>query len=303
MLIRTGEKRGLVENFSCQKEIWKEVIYQKKEGEWRSKEEYLLYLRHLKAYDFALKYVQGKSVLDVGCGSGYGTALLSKFSSHAIGIDISEELIRYSRKRWKRRNLEFRHVKSSWVGDGLPFDECSFDVCVSFQVIEHIHPKNIEGYLLGIKKILKEGGIFVVSTPNSRLRLLPFQKPWNRFHMKEYDYKELGNLFRKKFSKFEMFGLYGNKKAYMTEYKRVKQSPLNVYIVRPSYRLFKFLPPSLRMFLKNLNIKRRRPKRYKVRRGKDDSFLELFSLKDLKVVKPAEKNLRSCLDLVCVCYK
>lgn len=278
-------------------------IVPKKDAEWKDEREYLLYLKHLKAYDFALKCAKGKSILDVGCGSGYGTALLSKFSSYAIGIDTSKEAIQYCKKRYKRKNLEFRHVKSSWMRTGLPFKERSFDVCVSFQVIEHIHPKHIEQYLSAIKKILKKEGLFVVSTPNSKLRLLPFQKPWNRFHMKEYDYKELGNLLRGKFSKVEMYGLYAQKRAYMIEYKRVKQSPIKVYIVRPSYRLLKFLSPPLSIFLKNVNTKRRTSKGNKVFRRKDDSFVDLFSLKDFKVVKPAEKDLKSCLDLICVCHK
>ena len=285
-----------------QGELWKGRIGPKKDSEWRNEEEYVLYLKHLKAYDFALKYVQGKSILDVGCGSGYGTALLSKFAFHATGIDISEEAIRYCKKRYKRKNLEFMHVKGSWVRNGLPFKEHSFDVCVSFQVIEHIHPRNVERYLLAIKKILKKGGLFIVSTPNSRLRLLPFQKPRNPFHMKEYDCKELGNLLRGKFSRVEMYGLYGTKGAYMIEYKRVKQSPLKVYIVHPSYRVLKFLAPSLGMFLKKVNRKRKKSKR-EGWEGKSDSLIDLFSLSDFKVAMPTEKNLRSCLDLICVCHK
>ena len=292
----------MVENFPRQKELWKGRIVPKKDAEWRNEREYLLYLRHLKAYDFALKYVKGKSILDVGCGSGYGTALLSNFSPHAIGVDISKEAIRYCKKKYERKNLEFRHVKSSWIRNGLPFEESSFDVCVSFQVIEHVHAKNVDGYLSAIKKILKEGGLFIVSTPNSRLRLLPFQKPRNPFHMKEYDYKELASLLRGKFSRVEMYGLHGTKGAYMIEYKQLKQSPLKVYILHPSYQLIKFLAPSLSKFLKKVNTKRKKPKRQEWK-GKIDSLINLFSLKDFKVAMTAEKNLRSCLDLICVCHR
>lgn len=290
----------MVENFPHNRELWKGRIVPKKDAEWRNKREYLLYLRHLKAYDFALKYVKGKSILDVGCGSGYGIAFLSKFASHATGIDISEEAVRYCRKRYKIKNLEFRHAKSSWIRNGLPFKE-HFDVCVSFQVIEHIHPKNVDRYLSAIKMMLKEGGLFIVSTPNSRLRLLPFQKPWNRFHMKEYDYKELASLLRGKFSRIEMYGLYATKGAYMIQYKLAKQSPLKVYIIHPSYQLIKFLAPSLGMFVKKVNTKLKKSKREGCE-GKIDSLIDLFSLKDFKVAMSVEKNLRSCLDLICVCH-
>jgi len=296
----------LLENSPHPGELWSGRIVPKRDDEWKNQKEYILYLRHLKAYDFALRYVKEKSVLDVGCGSGYGIAFLSNFFSYAIGIDISEETIRYCKKRYKRKNLEFKHVESNWIKKGLPFEECSFDVCVSFQVIEHIHQKNVEGYLSAISEILKEEGLFIVSTPNSRLRLLPFQKPWNRFHMKEYDHEELGNLLRGMFSKVEVYGLYATKRAYMIEYELMKQSPLKVYIIHPSYRMLKSLtglPPSIIIFLENVNAKRRISKRNKEFIRKDDSFVDLFSLKDFKVVNSTEKDLGSCLDLICVCHK
>jgi SAM-dependent methyltransferase len=165
-LRQTGEAEGLVAQFPRHGELWKGRIVPKEDIEWRDKREYILYLRHLKAYDFASKYVQRKSILDVGCGSGYGIMLLSKFASHATGIYISEEAIRYCKKRHKRKNLGFKHVKSSWIRNGLPFKDRSFDVCTSFQVIEHIHPKNVERYLWAIKRTLKKRGLLIISTPN-----------------------------------------------------------------------------------------------------------------------------------------
>ncbi len=290
------------ENFPRHRELWEGRIVPKKDLEWRNEEEYVLYLKHLKAYDFALKYVKGKSILDVGCGSGYGIALLSNIASHATGIDISQEAVRYCKKRYQTKNLEFRHVKSNWIRNGLPFKKHSFDVCVSFQVIEHIHPKNIELYISEIRKVLKKGGLFILSTPNSRLRLLPFQKSRNPFHMKEYDYKELASLLWARFSRIEMYGLYGTKEASMVEYKRVKQSPLKVYILRPSYRLLKILAPSLSVFLKKAKTNLKKTKR-EGWEAKNYSLTDVFSLNDFKVVRTSEENLRSCWDLICVCCK
>ncbi len=290
----------------AQEELWNGRVFPKRRDEWKNQKEYVLYLRHLKAYDFASRYVKGKSILDVGCGSGYGIAFLSNSSSYAVGIDTSEETIQYCKKRHKRKNLKFKHVETRWIEDGLPFEEGSFDVCVSFQVIEHIHPKNVKGFLSAIREILKEEGLLVISTPNSRLRLLPFQKPWNRFHMKEYDHEELGSLLCGVFPKVEMFGLHATKMAYMIEYKREKQNPLKVYIVRPSYDLLGSLEkllPFIGTFLKNVEAKRRESKVNKEFVKKDDSFVNLFSLKDFRVVNSAEKDVGNCLDLLCVCHK
>jgi hypothetical protein len=120
--------------------------------------------------------------------------------------------------------------------------------------------------------------------------------------MKEYDYKKLSSILQGEFSRIEMYGLYGTKKASMIEYKRVKQSLLKVYILRPSYRLLKFLAPSLSIFLGkvNTNLKKSKSERWE---EKTDSSTGIFSLKDFEVVMTSEKDLKNCLDLICVCHK
>jgi len=47
-----------------------------------------LYQEHLCRYNFAKKFVQGKKVLDAGCGEGYGTDLLADIAAEITGIEI-----------------------------------------------------------------------------------------------------------------------------------------------------------------------------------------------------------------------
>lgn len=77
----------------------------------------LLEKEHLARYEFAIKYVCDKKVLDIGCGAGYGVDLLSSKASEAIGVDISEEAINYAKQRYKKKDVNF------FVGDAtyLPF--------------------------------------------------------------------------------------------------------------------------------------------------------------------------------------
>ena len=59
-----------------------------------SKEEYLLYLRHLFAYGFAIDNISKSSfVLEVGCGEGYGTSLFSKHVVKIVGLDVDKTTI------------------------------------------------------------------------------------------------------------------------------------------------------------------------------------------------------------------
>jgi SAM-dependent methyltransferase len=109
----------------------------------------------------------------------------------------------------------------------------------SFQVIEHIEGKDVNRLLREVSRVLKDDGVFIVTTPNRGLRLLPFQKPWNPEHKKEYDYKEFEIILKKFFSNVQIFGLFATKDVYYIEYRRVKQNPFIVYLLKPLYSMMK----------------------------------------------------------------
>jgi SAM-dependent methyltransferase len=110
-------------------------------------------------YYHAFSYVRNKSVLDAGCGVGYGTAELAKQANCIVGVDLCRNTVRRAKMRWKSENLDFVVADCSW----LPFREGIFDVVTCFEVIEHLTAQ--ETFIADVKKVLSEGGILILSTP------------------------------------------------------------------------------------------------------------------------------------------
>lgn len=142
--------------------------------------------RHEIAYRFALPLVARKQVLEVGCGEGYGTALLATSAAEVVGIDydaltIAHASATYPRARFVRANLA-----------ALPMPTASVDAVLTLQVIEHVwnHPEFVRECL----RVLRPGGLFCVTSPN-RLTFSPgLDEPVNPFHTKEFTAAELVGL-------------------------------------------------------------------------------------------------------------
>ncbi|MFC1871153.1 class I SAM-dependent methyltransferase [Chloroflexota bacterium] len=279
-----------------------------KEGR-RSRELYVKYLRRLAPYVFAGECVVNKSILEIGCGTtGYGAAHLSGFASSVVAVDTRKDAIAYCQTEYQRGNLTFL------VADGtvLPFKDRSFDMVLSFQVIEHIEPKNVLDYLSEVRRVLRHEGIFGVSTPNSRLTLLPFQKrPSNPAHRKEYKGEELQMLLCNYFLAVKVCGLYGSREVLSIERSRVKPKPVKVYIIRPYRRLLHQLyqllsnlsPPPFRHQLESVREAMRKfsePKEPITEPVLPGKFLSEFSFNDFTLDPACPED---SLDLIGICTK
>ncbi len=93
----------------------------------------IIELEHLHRYALAMTLSKGKRVLDAASGEGYGSNLLASVAESVTGIDISFEAIGHAKQRYSAKNLEFRQGNCA----NLPIDDCSIDLVVSFETIEH----------------------------------------------------------------------------------------------------------------------------------------------------------------------
>jgi len=160
------------------------------------------YSRHVAAYRYVATLAGGRSVLDAGCGEGFGTQTLADVAERVLGVDYSPVAVGECRRLWKKPNLRFERLDLT-TPDG--FAE-TFDLVVNFQVIEHIDDPL--PFLHGLRERLAPGGRLVLTTPN-RLRTISE----NPYHVREYTPAELHALLSGVFDDVEVLGVHGNAKV------------------------------------------------------------------------------------------
>ncbi|BBI36135.1 glycosyltransferase [Cohnella abietis] len=159
---------------------------------------------HLERYKLACRFVKGKDVLDAACGAGYGSKMLQQAGARLVfGVDISEESLQSAKKTYGSNNVDFAY------GDvnSLKFENESFDIVVSFETVEHI--ENGANWIKESARVLKEDGIFLVSTPNRTITnpgLYFVEQPLNTHHKYEYTVTEFVGELTKEYDVLELYG-------------------------------------------------------------------------------------------------
>lgn len=159
-----------------------------------------IHQRLFKAYVASEEYIHG-NVLEVGCGEGRGVDLLLQKSFSFTAVDKLEVALGQLRNQFP---------SGKFIRMDLPpfsgLEDNTFDCVVSFQVIEHIRQDIF--FLNEIHRVLKPGGLALLTTPNRKLSIS--RNPW---HIREYLAHELKNLASGIFKTAEMKGIAGNEKV------------------------------------------------------------------------------------------
>ncbi|MES1225296.1 MAG: methyltransferase domain-containing protein, partial [Bacteroidota bacterium] len=188
---------------------------------------------HLHRYYNALKLVKGKIVLDIACGEGYGTKILSKNANKVFGVDIDSASIDHAKKTYRENNIEFicGSVKN------IPLADNSVDVVVSFETIEHIDEETQNNFLAEIKRVLKKGGALIISTPD-KANYTDRYSHKNEFHIKEFGKDEFISFLKNRFKQVSAF-LQGYEIVdAITEQSLAAINELSVIKLQDSFRPF-----------------------------------------------------------------
>lgn len=140
---------------------------------------------HFRRYKTAARYVRGKSVLDIACGTGYGTRMLKEAGARAVvGVDIYAQAVQYAKQHYETPGIEFICTNA----EQFEWPE-RFDVVVSFETIEHLQDPG--KFLERIRSLLVPGGDFLLSVPLGETRHM------DPYHLHVFSQKQVFDLFEK----------------------------------------------------------------------------------------------------------
>jgi ubiquinone/menaquinone biosynthesis C-methylase UbiE len=159
-----------------------------------NKTPYGTYQEHINRYTFAANYVKDKVVLDIACGTGYGSSYMkSKGAKKIVGADISQDALDYAQMHYNREGITFERLDATKTN----YPNNCFDVIVSFETIEHL--RDYKKYLEEMQRVLRPGGLFICSTPNKYISSPFTNKPVNPFHFREFYPNEFYTLIQEYF--------------------------------------------------------------------------------------------------------
>ena len=242
--------------------------------------ENVIFQRHMIAYKEASKLISG-TVLEIGCGEGYGISELVEFSEKYIGVDKFDTFISDEIK--KNNDIVFHKME---IPPLLNIEANSIDFVVTFQVIEHIQDDHY--FLKEIFRVLKPGGKLLLTTPNKLMSLS--RNPW---HIREYTPFEMKDILSKYFAKTQVNGVYGNDLV-MEYYKKNKESVKK--ITRFDIFNFQYILPRWILQVPYDILNRFNRKKLK---SDNENVVSLVKVDDYSILDSTE----NCLDYFCIATK
>jgi ubiquinone/menaquinone biosynthesis C-methylase UbiE len=196
---------------------------------------------HFARYLFAIEMLRPRrpeTILDAACGVGYGTKHLAEtLGATVVGADRSPDALAIANERFAHRTATFLqddcHTLEAAAKHG------PFDAVVSMETFEHL-PKPME-FLAAVRRVLKPGGWFIVSTPNGEV--FANAGEWE-FHEREYTAGELVSMLET--ASFQDVRLFGQELTERGKDRAELRAELARLAQNPFMRLGRFFQRTLR---------------------------------------------------------
>lgn len=179
-------------------------------------------MKKIMAHPQYPKYIWKPKIVDVGCGSGVGSNILSQEADFVWGIDKNEFSLEFAKECFTREkngiyySAQLTFDKFDIVNDSR--DTMKFDIVVAIEVIEHVY--DVDKFIRGLIRFTKrdkknavmrdqEATEFFISSPNRNFHKIRKDHPNNEFHVREWTSQELLELLRNYFEEVEIMNQKG----------------------------------------------------------------------------------------------
>ena len=153
---------------------------------------YFVRCEHLARYIYASEQIRKRKanrVLDVACGSGYGSVEIAKYANSVTAVDKNIPFVKYIRPN-------IHYIQTDLNADNFLFhipSEKKLDAIVCFETLEHL--ENPKKFLLSIAQILKNNSLLFVSIPNGNFEKTDDNNnPINPYHLQHFSESEACEL-------------------------------------------------------------------------------------------------------------
>lgn len=136
-------------------------------------------------------------VLDLACGTGYGSEYLSGKAGRVVGVDCAPHIVARNRARYGHSGASFLAMD----GCALGFRDDSFDCILSQDTIEHIVDDH--RFVAEVARVLRKTGMLIIFTPHGKGVAY---KPEDPYHVREYSHEEFRDILSPYFSSIRWFG-------------------------------------------------------------------------------------------------
>jgi 2-polyprenyl-3-methyl-5-hydroxy-6-metoxy-1,4-benzoquinol methylase len=185
------------------------------------------------------KMIWRPKIVDVGCGLGCGSNILSQEADFVWGIDKNKKTIEFAKQAFER-------VKNGiYYSSEIKFDNIDimtdnretmkFDLVCAIELVEHIadHQTFLTNLIKKFDKRKPEDPTeYFISTPNRNNKHIGQEQPTNKYHTKEWTATEFLNVLSQFFSKIELFNSAGIPIP-IEEYKTTTHTPLLAKVSNP----------------------------------------------------------------------
>lgn len=147
---------------------------------------------HLIRYKYALGLLKPNwRVLDIACGSGYGSKMIAELGCSVVGCDISDEALNLCKKFNDHKNIEWKKLNLTEVKDNF---SQKFDAIVCFETLEHI-AEGQEKVLQDFKDMTVTGAPIITS--------IPLNHPDKVWHLRQFTFEQRYKMYRDVFSRYD----------------------------------------------------------------------------------------------------